>query len=190
MTANLFLHTCIVNSHTVRACALQGHNSLSPLVYCQIMKTDNFETVFSPYLSSMLQNEVMQLRDQLQVMKSDRMRKETQLNEMELALTQKSGDINHLQQQLQQVAILPVLPPSHCIPVVCLCSPHPPTSSWWVVVPLGHSHYILCSTSPPTRWNWPRQEKKLTFEFVCFFLWHYQKEDIFFYKIGSNSVKK
>ena len=49
------------------------------------------------------QSEVMQLRDQLSVMKSDRMRKETQLNEMELVLTQKSGEVGHLQQQLQQV---------------------------------------------------------------------------------------
>lgn len=45
----------------------------------------------------------MQLRDQLSVMKSDRMRKETQMNEMELALTQKSGEVSHVQQQLQQV---------------------------------------------------------------------------------------
>ena len=49
------------------------------------------------------QSEVMQLRDQLSVMKSDRMRKETQMNEMELALTQKSGEVSHVQQQLQQV---------------------------------------------------------------------------------------
>ena len=52
---------------------------------------------------TLFQSEVMQLRDQLSVMKSDRMRKETQLNEMELALTQKSGDVSHMQQQIQQV---------------------------------------------------------------------------------------
>ena len=50
----------------------------------------------------------MQLRDQLSVMKSDRMRKETQMNEMELALTQKSGEVSHVQQQLQQVL-------QHCV---------------------------------------------------------------------------
>ncbi len=47
----------------------------------------------------------MQLRDQLSVMKSDRMRKETQLNELELALTQQSGEVAHLQQQIQQVRV-------------------------------------------------------------------------------------
>ena len=37
--------------------------------------------------------------------------------------------------------------------------------------------------SPPTRWNWPRQEKKTDFwVFFYFFLRHYRKEEILFTK--------